>query len=120
MDQDIYLYHAQPHLNRDGMRNLVVPDIFVDISETMETKLKMLGSHESQRQWLDETQGLDNYLESMSQASAEVARLSAQADVLYSEGFRQHRHVGFSARDRDLLAEILGSKVTHRGAASPP
>jgi LmbE family N-acetylglucosaminyl deacetylase len=109
--QDVYLYHAQPHLNRDGMRNLVVPELFVDVTGRMETKLAMLGCHESQRQWLDETQGLDDYLDSMRQAGAEVARLSGHADWQYAEGFRRHSHVGFSADDRDLLSEILGPAV---------
>jgi LmbE family N-acetylglucosaminyl deacetylase len=116
--QDVYLYHAQPHLNRDGMRNLVVPSLFVNVTGVSDTKLRMLGCHESQRQWLDETQGLDNYLESMRQSSAEVAQLSRQPDWAYAEGFRQHSHVGFSARDRDLLAEVLGTAlVHHRNAA---
>jgi LmbE family N-acetylglucosaminyl deacetylase len=110
-DQDTYLYHAQPHLNRDGMRNLVVPALLVNISSVMETKLQMLGCHESQRQWLDETQGLDDYLESMRQSSAEVAGMSNQAGWEYAEGFRQHSHVGFSARDGDPLTETLGSLV---------
>ena len=56
-EQDVYLYHAQPHLNRDGMRTLVVPELFVNVTGEIETKLQMLGCHESQRQWLDETQG---------------------------------------------------------------
>ena len=110
-DQDIYLYHAQPHLNVDGMRQLVVPDLFVNVSDTMATKREMLGCHESQRQWLDETQGLDDYLESMREAGAEVARLSGQTGWQYAEGFRQHSHVGFSTRDRNLLAEVLGDRV---------
>ena len=110
-DQDVYLYHAQPHLNRDGMRTLVVPDMFVNITGQMDTKLRMLGCHESQRQWLDETQGLDDYLESMRQSGAEVARLSGQSGWDYAEGFRQHSHVGFSTRDGNLLAEVLGDRV---------
>ena len=109
--QDVYLYHAQPHTNRDGMRNLIVPELFVDISSVMETKLQILGCHESQRQWLDETQGMDNYLESMRQSSAEVARLNPACSWRYAEGFRQHRHVGFSAEDGNPLADILGDKV---------
>jgi LmbE family N-acetylglucosaminyl deacetylase len=113
-DQDVYLYHAQPHLNRDGMRKLVVPDLFVNVTSEMKTKLKMLGCHESQRQWLDETQGLDDYLESMRQSGAEVARMSGRPGWEYAEGFRQHSHVGFSAQDRDLLAEVLGSAVERR------
>jgi LmbE family N-acetylglucosaminyl deacetylase len=113
-DKDVYLYHAQPHLNRDGMRQLVVPTLFVNIASEMETKLKMLGCHESQRQWLDETQGLDDYLESMRRSSAEVASMSGQPSWEYAEGFRQHSHVGFSAVDRDVLAEVLGDQLTRR------
>lgn len=113
-DQDVYLYHAQPHLNRDGMRTLVVPDLFVDITEVMDVKQMMLGCHESQRQWLDETQGLDDYLESMRQASAELAQLSPVPGRAYAEGFRQHSHIGFSARDADPLTEALGERVRRR------
>jgi LmbE family N-acetylglucosaminyl deacetylase len=110
-EQDVYLYHAQPHLNRDGMRTLVVPSLFVDVTSEMDTKLRMLGCHESQRQWLDETQGLDDYLESMRQSAAELGRLSGQASWEYAEGFRQHSHVGFSTRDGDPLSEALGGGV---------
>jgi LmbE family N-acetylglucosaminyl deacetylase len=113
-DQDLYLYHAQPHLNRDGMRQLVVPPLFVNITSEMGTKRKMLGCHESQRQWLDETQGLDDYLESMRCAGAELARMSHQPDWEYAEGFRQHSHVGLSTRDRDILAEVLGDRIAYR------
>jgi len=112
--QDVYLYHAQPHLNRDGMRTLVMPDLFVNITSEMPTKLKMLGCHESQRQWLDETQGLDNYLESMRKSGAEVGRMSGQPGWEYAEGWRQHSHVGFSTEDRDVLSEVLGEKVVRR------
>jgi LmbE family N-acetylglucosaminyl deacetylase len=112
--QDVYLYHAQPHLNRDGMRRRVVPDLFVDVSSVLDTKLRMLACHESQRQWLDETQGLDDYLESMRQATAEVAQMLPDGGWQYAEGFRQHSHIGFSVRDRNPLAEILGEKLRVR------
>jgi LmbE family N-acetylglucosaminyl deacetylase len=114
-DQDVYLYHAQPHLNRDGMRTLVVPDLFVNVTGEMDTKLQMLGCHESQRQWLDETQGLDDYLESMRQSGAEVARMSGRDGWQYAEGFRQHSHVGFSAQDGDPLSEALGNEIVWFG-----
>jgi hypothetical protein len=114
-DQDVYLYHTQPHLNRDGMRNLVVPDLFVNVTSEIRTKLEMLGCHESQRQWLDETQGLDDYLESMRQSGAEVASMINRPGWEYAEGFRQHSHVGFSTRDRDPLSEILSDFVIRRG-----
>jgi LmbE family N-acetylglucosaminyl deacetylase len=113
-DQDVFLYHAQPHLNRDGMRERVQPTLFINISSVMDTKLKMLGCHESQRRWLDETQGLDDYLQSMQHSSAEVATMSGQPDWEYAEGFRQHSHQGFSAVDRDLLSEVLEDPVVFR------
>ena len=113
-DQDTYLYHAQPHLNRDGMRELVVPSLLVDVTGESDTKLKMLGCHESQRQWLDETQGLDDYLQSMLCCGEELARMSGQPDWEVAEGFRQHSHVGFSSSDRDILADLLGDQLVHR------
>ncbi len=106
-EQDVYLYHAQPHLNIDGMRTLVVPELYVNISDVMDTKLKMLGCHESQRQWLSDTQGLGDYLETMRTTSAELARMSGQPGWTYAEGFRRHSHVGFSAKDGDPLADAL-------------
>jgi LmbE family N-acetylglucosaminyl deacetylase len=113
-DQDVYLYHAQPHLNRDGMRQRVVPTLFVNIASEMDTKLQMLGCHQSQRQWLDETQGLDDYLDSMRRSSGEVAEMSGQPGWESAEGFRQHSHIGFSTRDRDLLAESIGDELVFR------
>ncbi len=113
-EQDVFLYHAQPHLNHDGMRKLVVPDLFVNITQAMDTKLKMLACHESQRQWLGETQGLDDYLESMRQSGIEVARMLPTHDWQYAEGWRQHSHIGFSARDGNPLAEILNAHVLAR------
>ena len=106
-EQDVYLYHAQPHLNRDGMRTLVVPDLFVNISSVVDKKLKMLACHASQRQWLGETQGLDDYLESMRRSAVEVAHMVPNLQWDYAEGFRQHSHTGFSARDGNPLADVL-------------
>ena len=102
------------------MRELVVPTLQVNVTGEMETKLKMLGCHESQRQWLDETQGLDDYLESMRRSGTEVARMSGQPGWEFAEGFRQHSHVGFSASDRDVLTEVLGEPIVSRRPESVP
>lgn len=111
---DIYLYHAQPHLNRDGMRNLVVPEAFVDITGEMPVKSEMLACYRSQWQWLKETQGLDNFLGAMRDACAEVGRLSGVPGVEYAEGFRRHSHVGYAADNADPLTQLLGDKVVSR------
>ncbi len=109
--QDVYLYHAQPHLNQDGMRCRVVPELLININDVIDTKKRMLSCHASQREWLDETQGLDDYVGSMLNSSAELARQSGQPSWQYAEGWRRHSHVGFSATDRDLLSDVLADQV---------
>lgn len=112
--QDVYLYHAQPYQNRDGMRNLIMPDLFVDVGGEMEKKEDMLRGHASQKDWLDVSQGQDSYLVTMRDINAETAKLSGKKTLKYAEGFRQHSHLGFSAEDKDMLSEVLGKRVTKR------
>ena len=109
--KDCYLYHAQPHLNRDGMRNLVVPSLFVDITSEMRVKEEMLMCYESQKEWLEETQGLEDIAAAMRDSCREVARMAGAEGIEYAEGWRQHSHIGFSAEDKDLLSMTLGDKV---------
>ena len=96
------------------MRNLVVPELFVDIGSQMATKEQMLSCFESQKEWLDETQGRDDILETMRQVCSEVAGMSGLQEVKYAEGWRQHSHVGYSNRDLDLLSQVLGDKAHRR------
>jgi len=37
--------------------------------------------------------------------------LQSGSDLVSPEGFRQHNHLGYSAKDRDILSEVLGNKV---------
>jgi LmbE family N-acetylglucosaminyl deacetylase len=113
--RDIFLYHAQPHSNRDGMRNFVVPELFVDITTEMDIKLKMLTCYESQWKWLKETQGMDNFLNNMRRSCAELAGKTPRKGIQYAEGFRQHSYIGFSASDGDPLSLALGDKIFRRG-----
>ena len=103
--QDIVLYHALPYGLRDGLRRPIRPDFTVDITSVIDDKERMLACHDSQKAWLDQTQGLDSYLQTMRDMSAEVA---ASAGVEgYAEGWRRHSHLGFSAAEIDPLSEIL-------------
>jgi len=108
--QDVYLYHANPYGNRDGMRNLVVPTVYLDVSAKIEVKEDMLRCHATQKEWLDVSQGKDSYLAAMRDICAEIGRM-APDHVPFAEGFRQHMHVGFSAEDGNQLLEVLGDKV---------
>ncbi|OHD73526.1 MAG: LmbE family protein [Spirochaetes bacterium RBG_16_67_19] len=105
--QDVVLYHALPYGLADGMRRPVNPDFFVDIGPVIEEKQAMLACHQSQRQWLDTSQGLDSYLATMREMSAEVGRRSGR--FAFAEGWRRHSHLGFSALERDPLGELLGA-----------
>lgn len=111
--QDIVLYHALPYGLRDALRQAIVPDFTVDITSVIDDKERMLACHESQKVWLDQTQGLNSYLQTMRNMSAEVASTAAglagaaAATLGYAEGWRRHSHLGFSATEIDPLPEIL-------------
>jgi LmbE family N-acetylglucosaminyl deacetylase len=100
------VYHAQPYGNRDPLGRLVTPSLFVDVSDLIEHKVDMLARHKSQRDWLDESQGLDSYLEKMKQLGAEVAAMSS-FDLKYAEGWRKHLHLGFCDPDDDPLFDAI-------------
>ncbi len=107
-DGNVVLYHALPYDLTDGMRQPIVPEIYVDVSAVMDDKKKMLALHRSQKEWLDKSQGLDSYVKSMEEMTAEVGRMSGQFP--YAEGWRRHLHRGYSALDLDPLSEALGAR----------
>src|SRR5690349_15249729 len=74
--QAVTVYHAQPHGNRDEFGQLVRPGLFVDVAPVMERKTAMLACHQSQKEWLDVSQGFDSYLDTMKELMREVGRLS--------------------------------------------
>ena len=112
--QDVFLYHAQPYGSLGQLREPIVPALIVDVSEKIEVKTEMLRRHASQKDWLDVSQGKDAYLVSMRENCAEMGK-RAPRPVAFAEGFRQHLHVGFSARDEDRLSAVLGEKVQRVG-----
>jgi LmbE family N-acetylglucosaminyl deacetylase len=63
----------------DMMRRPVVPEFVVDVSDVMTVKREMLARHQSQKAWLDATQGMDAYLESMAEVCREVGSGTAAA-----------------------------------------
>lgn len=105
----VTVYHAQPYGNRDPLRRPVEPDLFVDTGSVIDRKVEMLAFHKSQKQWLDESQGLDSYLQTLCDLDAEVGRMSAMFP--FAEGWRRHLHLGFCDETDDPLAEALAEKV---------
>lgn len=105
-----YLYYAAPIENKDIWGNPVQLDITVDTSEVMPLKEEMLKCHASQREWVRQHHGIDEFIESMRRWSAEVGR---RIGVSYGESFRQHRGHAYPGDDRlsQILADARGGRV---------
>ncbi|GDY21573.1 hypothetical protein LBMAG56_29200 [Verrucomicrobiota bacterium] len=104
---DVTVYHAMPHGLRDGLRRRIIPGAFVDTTAVQATKLAALACHQSQQGWLDLSQGLNSYLQTMEDQSRELGRMSRQ--FTHAEGWRRHSHLGFCAENADPLREALGA-----------
>jgi hypothetical protein len=105
----VTVYHAQPHGNRDPLGVPVLPSIFVNVGDVLGDKTRMLECHASQKQWLDTSQGLDSYTETMKELMREVGKMSGRFE--YAEGWRRHLHLGFGAADADPLVEALKDRA---------
>ena len=104
----VTIYHASPHGLRDGLRRRVFPGAFVDTTAVHDLKRAALACHASQQRFLDATQGMDSYLETMDEFSQTVGTLSGR--FRHAEGWRRHLHFGFCDERADPLADALGSK----------
>lgn len=109
VDGPVTVYHAQPAGNRDQLGNLVRPNIFVDVADKMDQRVEMLALHESQKRFLDETQYMDSYLETLRDLAREVGEMSGRFE--YAEGWRRHLHLGFCDADVNPLIDVLADRV---------
>ncbi|MBN1809474.1 MAG: PIG-L family deacetylase [Planctomycetes bacterium] len=105
----VTVYHALPYGLHDGMRRKIASEFFVDIGGVIDTKTEMLACHQSQKKWLDKSQGLDSYLKTMQEMSAEVGKMSGK--FAYAEGWRRHNHLGFCKPDDHPLAAVLDKGI---------
>ena len=106
----ITVYHAQPHGNRDVLNRFVVPDFFIDIDSVIKEKSAMLTEHKSQKEWLEHSQGFDAYLDTMKGFSREMGKLSTRCE--FAEGWRYHNPLGLCDADTNPLKDILQEYLT--------
>lgn len=102
---DITVYHAMPHGLCDPLRKKIVAGAYVDTATVHAKKREALAAHESQKHWLDVSQGMDSYLVSMDEASRRVGEQSQHFE--FAEGWRRHLHLGYSATAIDPLKDAL-------------
>jgi hypothetical protein len=105
-----HLYYFDPIEGVDMFGVRAPASVFVDIAKVIDVKARMLGKHESQREWLRAQHGVDDYVERMRgwarQRGKEVQRE-------FAEAFRQH--VAHAFPRSDLLSGVLKELVVLPG-----
>ena len=107
--EGVTVYHAQPIGNQTPVGEPVFPHLYVDDSDVMDQKVEALACHASQKQWLDESQGQDSYLQTARDFSSEVGAMSGKFKS--AEGWRKHLHWGFCGPNDDPLKDALADIV---------
>jgi LmbE family N-acetylglucosaminyl deacetylase len=108
LDHIPHLYFMDPIGGRDRDGRPVAPDFVVDVTNTFDRKRAMLAEHASQRIWLQQHHGSDNYLDEMERWTRERGQL---AGLPYGEGFRLYR--GHPYPQSPLLQDLLGAKLVY-------
>jgi LmbE family N-acetylglucosaminyl deacetylase len=98
-----HLYYADALEGKDIFGQPVPTGFYIDVSDVLETKERMLSCHASQREWLKRQHGMDQYIESM---KSWARQRGAEVGVNYAETFRQH--LGHAYPQNNILAEIIG------------
>jgi len=104
-----HLYYTQPVGSTDILGKEIIPNLCVNIEETLGRKEQMLACHESQQAWLKSQQGVTGLSDTMRKMAA---RTGALVGLPWAEGLRQHLGQGFP--QNDLLSARLGELVRRR------
>ena len=107
--KEVTVYHALPWGLRDPLRRLIRAGQYADIGSVMSKKREALACHRSQKEWLDQSQGLDSYIHTMDDMMREVGKMSGRFE--YAEGWRRRSHLGFCAESADPLSDALGDWI---------
>jgi LmbE family N-acetylglucosaminyl deacetylase len=102
------IYHAMPIGLCSPMRDPVEPECYVDTTSAHTTKRAALACHQSQKEWLDKSQGQESYLQTMNDFSLALGQRSKKFQ--HAEGWTRHLHFGFGAEEDDPLRDVLQKK----------
>lgn len=118
IEHDVTVYHCQPHGNRDYLNRLVHPDFYIDISTIIEEKAELLAKHKSQKEWLDTSQGMNAYLETMKRFGRELGVLSNNCE--FAEGWHRHNPIGLCTFDADPFMDLLRDYIIDKVEPNKP
>jgi N-acetylglucosamine malate deacetylase 1 len=105
VEGDVTVYHCMPHGLRDPLGGRVIPEAFVNTTAVHAAKCAALAAHPSQANWLETSQGMSAFVQSMEDDSLAVGQMSGRFQ--HAEGWRRHLHLGFCASAADPLREAL-------------
>lgn len=100
------LYYMDPIEGKDIFGSPIDAEFCIDITNAIEMKEKMLKCHASQRDWLLEHHGVDQYINAMRDWSSKRGR---EFGCQYGEGFRQHK--GHAYPQENILKKLLSNTV---------
>lgn len=109
VQSEVAVYHAMPYGLTGPLGEQVRADFYVDIASVLARKREALACHQSQKQWLDKSQGLDSYLRAMEDMSARTGAMAG--GLAYAEGWRRRVHLGFGPPGFDPLRDALGERI---------
>jgi LmbE family N-acetylglucosaminyl deacetylase len=103
--QPVTIYHSMPRGHQTPDRRPVHPDAYVNVASVHEQRKTALSAHQSQKEWLDLTQGTGSFLELLDHDSLELGRRSKKFKL--AEGWHRHSHIGFCEPNDDPLRDAL-------------
>ena len=106
------IYHALPHGLLGPLREKIMPEIFIDTESVQNIKQKSLEAHKSQQSWLEDSQKMNSYIQTMQDFSLKIGNMSTS--FKHAEGWRKHLHFGFSEPDYDPLKDLKKSYLKNK------
>lgn len=101
----LYMMDSTGGIDRDG--NILEPDFYAEVSESLDTKAMLIGCHSSQRNWLRRQHGMDDYVD---MAIRWTKARGAQTGLAHAEGFRQY--CGHPYPQTPILQDLLQDLTT--------
>ena len=89
-----------------------LPRTSTSTSDVVDLKRRMLACHKSQKEWLDQTQGVDSYLDALTDMSEAMGRLSGAFP--FAEGWTRHLPLGLGPDAYNPLIDWLGARAPDR------
>jgi LmbE family N-acetylglucosaminyl deacetylase len=109
--KEVAVYHAMPYGLHDGLSHKIVPHFYVDIASAIDRKEAMLACHVSQRNWLDDSQKLDSYVQTMRDMSSQMGTDSGR--FTFAEGWIRHNPLGYSNLKYKPLETVLADSIVY-------